>query len=138
MAHGVNLRHFRRKRGDDPAVARQTPVMDIYYVFVIASRRHQHLSVGATASLRTGVNAHRARTNRRLGKARVFQKLVYVEAVRGVAEAVARQRELCRMSDRALGAVVASVNPAWEALSLRRLLQSGFDVNPVGNRDEGL
>ncbi len=101
-------------------------VMDIYYIFILASRHHVHLGVGATANLADGIRQHRARTARRLNKKHVFQKLVYVESARGVAEAVARHHELSRWNRAALYRLVQSVNPGFETLSVSQLTRSGY------------
>ena len=62
-----------------------------YYLFVLSSRHHRHLSVGVAPELARGVTRHRELVNRRLKKKRVLQKLVYVETLASLDEAVTRQ-----------------------------------------------
>ena len=59
----------------------------------------------------------RARVDRRLGKGHVLQKLVYVEAVRGINEAITRERRLQKMSSSQLDRLVATVNLDWDPIS---------------------
>ncbi len=100
--------------------------MEHYYIFVLASRHHRYLSVGATGNLTNGVKQHRDRISRRLGKTHVFQKLIYVERVHGVAEAVARQQQLVKMNTDKLRRQIQAVNPGLEKLSLKTLSMAGF------------
>ncbi|MCH8257699.1 MAG: hypothetical protein IIA75_07365 [Proteobacteria bacterium] len=101
-------------------------VMDIFYIFLLASRHHKYISVGVAADLQYEVRRHRQRVNIKLKRKRVWQKLVYVEAVRGVDEAVARQRQVSRFSRIQLEQLIESVNPGWDSISLAALSQSGF------------
>jgi putative endonuclease len=103
--------------------------MKTYYVFVLASRRHRHISIDVCVELGQGVRTMRTRINRRLGKRRVRQKLVYVEAVRGINEAITRERRLQKMSRSQLNRLVATVNPGWDPISLSALCKSGFSRN---------
>lgn len=103
--------------------------MEKFYVFILASRRHRHLSVGATARLEDGIRAHRARMSRRLGRSFVYQKLVYVEWVRSVGEAVKRQQQLTGMDDEARRDLVRQVNPTWQRIPLSSLRASGYSSN---------
>lgn len=100
--------------------------MKIYYLFILSSRHHRHLSVGVTADLASGVRAHRALINRRLGKRHVLQKLVYVETIQNIDEAVEREVRLKRATRQQLHALVETVNPGWDRLSLRELVSVGF------------
>jgi|GEM_PF-5100177 len=92
--------------------------MDTYFVFVLASRHHVHLTVDVCADLEPGVKAARDRVNRRLGKRWVYQKLVYVEQVEGVEEAILRERQLQKMQRRKLVQLVDAFNPGWDSISL--------------------
>lgn len=100
--------------------------MHQYYLYILASRHHRHLSIGVTTDLVAGISTHRLMTSRRLGRKRVLQKLVYVEAINCVEEAVARETELSRASRQRLVQLVESVNPGWDSISLRKLTSAGF------------
>lgn len=108
------------------AASRNLCAMDTYYVYILASRHHRHLSVDVTANLSIGVRERRELTNRRLHKRRVLQKLVYVEAVQGMEEAIDRRQQLHRLPRRDIARVVESVNPAWDSISIGELAKSGF------------
>ena len=100
--------------------------MDKFYLFILASRHHRHLSIGVTADLVPGINRFRRRVNLRLCRKRVFQKLVYVETIAGLEEAIAREIQLKRTSSQALRRMVESVNPGWDSISLRQLASTGY------------
>lgn len=93
-----------------------------YYLYILASRHHRHLSVGVTSDLVTGVQQHRLRTNRRLRKRRVWQKLVYVEVLNGLETAVSREVDLNKISRLKLNRLVESVNPGWDSMSLKDIV----------------
>ena len=103
-----------------------TAPMDTYYIYILASRRHSYISISVTGDLNYAIRNHRERTNRMLKRRRVFQKLVYVEAVRGVDQAITRERTLKKYNLVQLGGLIESVNPCWESISLSALSKSGF------------
>jgi putative endonuclease len=100
--------------------------MDTFYIYVLASRHHKHISVGVAADLQYEVRNHRVLISRKLKRRKVWQKLVYVEAVRGVDEAVARERQIDRFPRRQLELLIESVNPGWDSISLSALCESGY------------
>lgn len=104
----------------------QTLAMTKYYLYILASRHHRHLSVGVTVDLVSGISGHRTRVSRRLNKRRVLQKLVYVETICGLEEAVARQVRLNRASRAQLEPLIQSVNPGWDSISLSALVEAGY------------
>lgn len=103
--------------------------MNTCYVYILASKDHKYLSVKAVPDLRHGVRQHRMRINRRLGKKRVYQKVVHVERFAGLTGAVARERELEGWSRARLMHLVSKANPTWKPISIRsylaRLKQAG-------------
>jgi len=100
--------------------------MKNYFVFVLASRRHRYLTIDVVADLANGVRERRGRINRQFGKKRVLQKLVYIESVRGLDEAVDRYLEINRYSRAKLEKLIGSVNPCWESISITALECQGF------------
>lgn len=97
-----------------------------YFLYILSSRHHRHLTIGVTTDLRQGVQSHRDLVNRRLRKKRVLQKLVYVESMTDIDDAVNRELELNKASRRRLNQLIESVNPSWDSISLRELEASGF------------
>ena len=100
--------------------------MDIYYIYILASRHHNYISITVTAELEDAIRIHRNRINHRLGRSQVFQKLVYVEAVRGAETALGRQRQLRKFSFEKIAQLIELVNPCWEGISLSALSKSGY------------
>ena len=92
--------------------------MDNYIVFVLASRQHVHATVDMCPDPDPVVKAARDRVNRGLGKRRVFQKLVYIEQLEGVEEAILRVRQLQKIQRRKLVQLLDAINPAWGSISL--------------------
>lgn len=97
-----------------------------YFLYVLSSRHHRHLNIGVTADLCHGVRSQRALVNRRLKKKRVLQKLVYIESISDLDEAVGREIELKRAPRSRLNQMIESVNPCWDSISLRELESTGF------------
>lgn len=96
--------------------------MNIYYVFVLTSRNHRYLSVRATADLKFGVRHHRRAICRKLGKKKVYQKLVHLETFDSLAAAVSRERELKSWREPQLRQLISRRNPAWKPLSISAFL----------------
>lgn len=106
----------------------QTLCMANYYLYVLSSRHHRHLNIGVTTDLFRGINSHCALVNRRLKKKRVLQKLVYIESISDLDEAVNREMELKRAPRHRLNRMIESVNPGWDSISLKALESTGFSV----------
>lgn len=103
-----------------------TPVMANYYLYILSSRHHRHLSIGVTPDLVTGIGNQRIMVSRRLHKKRVLQKLVYVETIDCVEEAAEREVKLKRAPRNQINKLVESVNPGWDSISVRALVAVGF------------
>jgi putative endonuclease len=99
----------------------------MYYLYVLASRHHKHLSIGVTGDLAGGISARRTLTNRKLKRKRVMQKLVYVEALHSIDDAVEREIRLKKANRRHIDELVESVNPSWDSISVSGLVRAGFD-----------
>ena len=97
-----------------------------YYLYILSSRHHRHLSIGVTPDLVTGIGTQRIMVSRRLRKKRVLQKLVYVETIDCVEEAVEREVKLKRAPRNQINKFVESVNPGWDSISVRQLVAAGF------------
>ncbi len=94
--------------------------MSPYYLYILASRHHQHIALGVTTDLASGVQNHRRLVARRLQKSRVWQKLVYVELIMSLDDAVERELQLKKSNRRQLCRLIESVNPGWDSISLSR------------------
>ncbi len=94
--------------------------MSKYHVYILASRRHRHISIGVTRDLRFGVTNHRLRTSHRLSRKRAYQKLVLVETLDTLNDAIGRERQLKGLPRAALEWVIESANPGWKPLSLKQ------------------
>jgi putative endonuclease len=100
--------------------------MSCCYLYILSSRHHRYLSIGVTIDLPSGVSSQRIQINRRLRKKRVLQKLVYVESINSIEEAVEREMHLKRVSRRQIDRLIESVNPGWDSISISELVRAGF------------
>ena len=98
-----------------------------YYLYILSSRHHRYLSIGVTPDLVTGISNHRTLVSRKLRKKRVLQKLVYVETINSVDEAVEREFKLKRAPRARINRLVESVNPGWDSISVRELVAAGYN-----------
>lgn len=96
--------------------------MNTYYVYVLSSRDHRHLSVRSTADLKFGVRHHRRGISRKLGRRNVYQKLVYVETFDGLTNAIGRAREINAWDPARLRLMVSRRNPTWRPVSISKYL----------------
>ena len=101
-----------------------------YYLYILSSRHHRHLSIGVTPDLVTGIGNQRIMVSRRLRKKRVLQKLVYVETIDCVEEAVEREVELKRSPRNQINKLVESAILGGTALACENwLLQVSAEAN---------
>ncbi len=101
--------------------------MATYYLYILSSRHHRHLSIGVTSDLVAGIRNQRMMVSRRLNKKWVLQKLVYVETIGNVGEAIEREIKLKRAPRTQVNQLVESVNPCWDSISVRELVAAGFN-----------
>lgn len=113
--------------------ARNLSHMNTCYLYVLASRDHRHISFKVTTDLRHGVRHHRRRIARKLGRKKVYQKLVYVERFDGLSRAVAREREISDWTRSRLMYLVSRKNPTWKPISIRWYLGL-FSADRPGSR----
>ncbi len=100
--------------------------MDTYYIYILTSRHHKYISINVTGELHAAIQNQRKRVSRSLKRKRVYQKLVYVEAVKGVDSAVHRHHQLRNFDHLKLVRLIESVNPCWDGISLSALSKSGY------------
>ena len=111
---------------DSSCVQRGTAAPN-YFVYVLCSRNHRHLSVDCSPSLVQGVKFTREAIARRLGRKRTYQKLVYRERVEGLSMAVSRCNALKSLHRAALKRIIARTNPLMKPLSTRVAVKSAPD-----------
>ncbi len=97
--------------------------MNTCYVYVLCSRDHRHVSVRVTADLRHGVRSERRHIARKLGRKRVYQKVVLIESYSGRSAAVERAREMQCLTRSQFYRFVSKRNPMWRALSVSGYLE---------------
>ena len=68
----------------------------MYYVYILASRRHGTLYIGVTNSLARRMEQHRNGEGSSFVKTYGVYRLVYVEAFERADEAIAREKQLKR------------------------------------------
>jgi putative endonuclease len=68
----------------------------MYYVYILASRRHGTLYIGITNSLQKRLEEHRSGKGSEFVKKYGVYRLVYTETYEGAEEAIAREKQLKR------------------------------------------
>ncbi len=68
----------------------------MYYVYILASRRHGTLYIGVTNSLRARIEQHRAGRGSEFVKTYGVHRLVYVESYERIEDAIHREKQLKR------------------------------------------
>ena len=96
-----------------------------YYLYILSSRHHRCLCIGVTSDLVAGIGNQRMIFRRRWAK-KVLQKLVYIETIDCVEEAVAREIKLKCAPRNQINKLVEIVNSGWNSISVRELVAAGF------------
>ena len=89
----------------------------MYYVYILASRRHGTLYIGVTNSLRKRLEEHRAGKGSRFVKQYGVYRLVYVESYERPEEAIAREKQLKRWKRDWKIELIERENLEWRDLS---------------------
>jgi putative endonuclease len=89
----------------------------MYYVYILASRRHGTLYIGVTNSLRKRLEQHRNGDGSEFVKAYRVYRLVYVESYDRAEEAIAREKQLKRWKRDWKIALIERENLEWRDLS---------------------
>ena len=97
-----------------------------YYLYILSSRHHRYLCIGVTSDLVAGIGNQRMIFSRRLSKKRVLQKLVYIETIDCVEEAVAREIKSKCAPRNQINKFVESVNFGCDSISVSELVAVGF------------
>jgi putative endonuclease len=89
-----------------------------FFVYIAASRSRQ-LYVGFTNSLHVRIKQHREHRPGTYTARYNIDRLVYYEVFQYVNTAIAREKELKDWNRERKSALIESINPTWEDLSLR-------------------
>ena len=89
----------------------------MYYVYILASRRHGTLYIGITNSLQKRLAEHRDGDGSSFVKAYGVYRLVYVEAYERPDEAIAREKQLKRWKRDWKIELIERENLEWRDLS---------------------
>jgi len=89
----------------------------MYYVYILASRRHGTLYIGVTNSLAKRMEQHRNGEGSSFVRTYSVYRLVYVEAFERPEEAIAREKQLKKWSRSKKVTLIERMNPAWVDLS---------------------
>jgi putative endonuclease len=89
----------------------------MFYVYILASRRHGTLYIGVTNSLQVRLQQHRAGQGSSFVKAYGVHRLVYVESYERPEEAIAREKQLKRWKRDWKIELIERDNLEWRDLS---------------------
>ena len=89
----------------------------MYYVYILASRRHGTLYIGVTNSVRKRLEEHRNGQGSSFVKQYGVFRLVYVEDYERVEEAIAREKQLKRWKRDWKIELIERENLEWRDLS---------------------
>ena len=88
----------------------------MYYVYILASRRHGTLYIGVTNSLQKRLEEHRSGQGSEFVKAYGVYRLVYVGPYERAEEAIAREKQLKRWKRDWKIALIERDNLEWRDL----------------------
>jgi len=102
-----------------------------FFVYILASRSRQ-LYVGFTNGLHCRVKQHREHRPGTYTARYKIDRLVYFEVFQYVNTAIAREKELKDWNRERKIALIESINPTWEDLSLRWDVATSEKQIPTG------
>ncbi|MGY3486801.1 putative endonuclease [Bradyrhizobium sp. USDA 4011] len=89
----------------------------VYYVYILASRRHGTLYIGVSNNLCTRLALHRAGRGSQFVKKYGVTRLVYMEVYASPQEAIAREKALKEWRRDWKVRLIEQDNPEWSDLS---------------------
>ncbi len=89
----------------------------MYYVYILASRRHGTLYIGVTNSVQKRLEKHRAGKGSLFVKTYGVYRLVYVESYQRAEEAIVREKQLKRWKRDGKIELIERENLEWRDLS---------------------
>ena len=93
----------------------------LYWVYILASRRHGARYTGITNNLGNRLHLHRRGSGSAHVKRYAIYRLVYAESFGDVREAVAREKEIKKWRRQWKIALIEAANPDWDDLSMHLL-----------------
>jgi putative endonuclease len=91
--------------------------MTMYYVYILASRRHGTLYIGVTNSLQRRIAEHRAGFGSLFVRKYRIHRLVHIESYDQIEEAITREKQLKRWKRDWKTELIERDNPEWRDLS---------------------
>jgi putative endonuclease len=89
----------------------------MYYVYILASRRHGTLYIGVTNDLRARLELHRAGLGSEFVKKYSVHRLVYVEPYENAEDAIRREKQLKKWNRDWKIQLIEEDNLEWKDLS---------------------
>ncbi|KWV53074.1 excinuclease ABC subunit C [Bradyrhizobium macuxiense] len=89
----------------------------MYYVYILASRRHGTLYIGVTNSVQQRLEQHKAGTGSSFVKRYGAYRLVLVESYQRAEEAITREKQLKKWKRDWKIELIERDNPEWRDLS---------------------
>lgn len=89
-----------------------------YFVYMLTNRRQTSLFTGITGDLEKRVRQHKFHAVEDGTKRCDADRLVYFEEFAGIGDALAREQQIKSWTRARKNALVASINPAWDDLSV--------------------
>ncbi|WP_420968152.1 GIY-YIG nuclease family protein [Bradyrhizobium sp. B120] len=89
----------------------------MYYVYILASRRHGTLYIGVTNSVQKRLDEHKAGKGSLFVKTYAVYRLVHVESYERAEEAITREKQLKKWKRDWKIELIERENPEWRDLS---------------------
>ena len=89
---------------------------DMYYVYILASRKHGTLYIGVTNNVSTRLEQHRSGRGSEFVKKYSVHRLVHVETFPSPQEAIAREKQLKNWHRDWKTRLIEEDNPDWRDL----------------------
>ena len=89
----------------------------MYYVYILASRRHGTLYIGVTNSVQKRLGQHRNGKGSSFVKTYAVYRLVHVESYERAEEAIMREKQLKKWKRNWKIELIERENPEWRDLS---------------------
>jgi len=92
--------------------------MNDYYVYILASKKNGTLYTGVTNNLERRIHEHKMKLIDGFTKKYSINQLVYAESCHAIQEAINREKQIKGWIRQKKIALIESVNPEWNDLSL--------------------
>ncbi len=87
--------------------------MNLYYVYILASKRNGVLYIGVTSNLLERVDQHKRGIYDGFTKKYSINKLVYYETFENINDAIAREKQLKKFNRKWKIELIEKENPTW-------------------------